>query len=267
MKHHRLKPGDPVSLSKLDPEDTSVLDHTKDEARAELERLRGKLEELQELLFAQHEHKLLVVLQGMDSSGKDGVISHVFEGVNPMGVHVSSFKEPTEVQLDHDYLWRIHERVPAKGEIAIFNRSHYEDVVVVRVHDLITKEERARRFRQINDWERMLVEEGTTILKFFLHISKDEQRKRLQARLDDPKKRWKFRYSDVRERALWDDYTKAYEAAIEATNTEIAPWYVVPANKKWYRNLVVARAIVDTLDGLGMSYPEPALDPAQIKLD
>jgi PPK2 family polyphosphate:nucleotide phosphotransferase len=229
----------------------------KDEGLKQLEALNGELESLQELLYAEHRKKLLIVLQGMDTSGKDGTIRHVFEGVNPQGVRVANFKVPTALELDHDYLWRVHQQVPAKGEIVIFNRSHYEDVLVVRVHKLVSKEVWSMRFAQINDFERLLSEEGTTILKFFLHISIEEQKERLQARLDDPTKVWKFRMGDLAERKLWDQYERAYEDAISLTSTDWAPWYIVPADRKWYRNLVVASVIVKTLKALDMSYPEP----------
>ncbi len=267
MKRYRVKPGDKVDLSKLDPDDISARPTAKDDAKQELAELNAKLEKLQELLFAEHSHKLLVVLQGIDTAGKDGTIAHVFEGVNPQGVDVTSFKEPTEVELEHDYLWRVHGKVPGKGMIGIFNRSYYEDVLVVRVHHLISKEECERRYVQIKNFEQLLCEEGTTILKFFLNISKDEQKKRLQARLDDPTKLWKFRYTDVKERGYWDDYRSAFERMLEETTTETAPWYIVPSNKKWYRNLVVARLIVETLEGLNMKYPPSQIDPAKVKLD
>lgn len=267
MKHYRVKPGEEVDLRKIDADDTAAAPETKDDAHAELEKLSKKLEELQELLFAQHEHKLLIVLQGMDTSGKDGTIQHVFEGVNPQGVRVTSFKEPSTVELAHDYLWRVHEEVPAKGMIGIFNRSHYEDVLVVRVHGQITADECERRYRHLVEFERMLVEEGTTILKFFLHISKDEQKRRLEARLSDPRKHWKFAYGDVKERALWDDYQRAYERLLAATSTERAPWYVIPADKKWYRNLAIARLIVGTLEDLKMDYPKTELDLSKIRID
>jgi len=267
VKRYRVKPGEKVRLSKIDPEDTSAFADTKEEGRAELERMNGKLLGLQELLFAQHVHRLLIVLQGMDTSGKDGVVGHVFEGVNPQGVRIASFKEPTSVELDHDYLWRVHHEVPSKGMIGIFNRSHYEDVLIVRVHGKITQEECERRYRQINDWERTLTEEGTTILKFFLHISKDEQKSRLEARLSDPHKLWKFSYGDVKERALWDEYQRAYEALLEKTSTDVAPWHVLPSNKKWYRNLAAATLIVSALEDLKMDYPKPTIDLSAIKID
>jgi PPK2 family polyphosphate:nucleotide phosphotransferase len=222
-----------------------------------LQDLTNRLETLQELLYAQAKHKILIVLQAMDAGGKDGTIRHVFEGVNPQGVKVAGFKVPTPQELAHDYLWRIHQHTPGNGEIVIFNRSHYEDVLVVRVHELVPPSVWRKRYAQINDFERMLVEEGTTVLKFFLHISPDEQKERLQARLDDPTKHWKFSSGDLKERKRWPDYVKAYEAVLSRTSTEWAPWHIVPANRKWYRNLVIATTIVETLEGLKMSYPEP----------
>jgi PPK2 family polyphosphate:nucleotide phosphotransferase len=219
------------------------------------------------VLYAEHKHKVLVVLQAMDTGGKDGVISHVFEGVNPQGVRVASFKVPSEEELSHDYLWRIHQQVPGKGELVIFNRSHYEDVLVVRVHNLAPEAVWSRRYEQINHFEKMLADEGTLILKFFLHISKDEQKERLQARLDEPDKRWKFRIGDLKERALWQEYTQAYEDVLSKTSTHWAPWYVVPANRKWYRDLVIGTVLVDALKNLHMKYPQPEEDLDQVKID
>ena len=239
-------------------DDVSGFDGDKDAARGCLRLLCKKLSRLQELLYAEAKHKVLVVLQGMDTAGKDGTIKMVFRGVNPQGVTVQSFKTPTEEESSHDYLWRIHRSVPGKGRIAIFNRSHYEDVLITRVHSMVSKDECGERYSQINDFERMLSEEGTVILKFFLHIDKDEQKKRLQARLDDPRKQWKFSASDVAERKFWDDYVRAYEVMLGATSTDYAPWYVIPADKKWYRNLLVASIIVDKLKRLNMKYPKPA---------
>jgi len=229
--------------------------------------LNERLEELQELLYAEHKHKVLIVLQAMDTGGKDGTIRHVFEGVNPQGVRVASFKKPTLEELDHDFLWRVHKQVPGKGEIVIFNRSHYEDVLVVRVHNLAPKEVWSKRYDHINGFERMLVDEGTTILKFFLHIDLDEQKERLQARLDEPNKRWKFNPDDLEERKLWPKYVKAYEDAISKTSTSWAPWYIVPANRKWYRNLVVGTVVIEALEDLNMRHPEPQFDPADIKIE
>ena len=199
---------------------------------------RHRLAELQDVLYAQGEHRLLVVLQAMDTGGKDGTIRHVFNEVDPIGVRMQSFKKPTERELAHDYLWRVHPHVPGDGEVVVFNRSHYEDVLVVRVHGWVDDATARRRFGHIRDFERLLVDEGTTIVKLFLHISEDEQRERLQARLDEPDKRWKFSTGDLAERKRWDDYQRVYTEAIQETSTEDAPWYVVPADRKWYRNLV-----------------------------
>ena len=268
MNRYRVEPGQRVHLAKLDAGSTAAFDGKKKDAETEaFPRLNARLEELQELLWAERKHKMLIVLQGMDTSGKDGTIRHVFDGVNPQGVRVASFKAPTEAELAHDFLWRVHPNVPGRGEMAIFNRSHYEDVLVVRVQQLAPEEVWRPRYRQINDFERLLAETGTTILKFFLHIDKDEQKERLQARLDDPAKRWKFRKGDLDDRARWDDYVAAYEEALEKTSTEHAPWYVVPANKKWYRNLVVATVLVETLEKLGMKHPEAEEDLAGIEIE
>lgn len=257
MRRYMVRPGSRVDLGRWDPGDTGEFDGGKSEGAAELLRLNRDLEELQEKLYAEHKHKVLVVLQAMDTGGKDGVIRHVFEGVNPQGVRVASFKVPTPEELDRDYLWRVHRQVPGQGEIVIFNRSHYEDVLVVRVKKLVPPKVWRRRFAQINAFERMLAEEGTTLLKFFLHISKKEQKERLQTRLDEPHKRWKFNPADLGDRALWPDFTKAYEDALGRTSTAWAPWFIVPADRKWYRNLVIARILVEALEGLDMRYPEP----------
>ena len=257
MKRYLIEPGTTVKLSAWDPDDKGGFSGNKEQALQEIQEWNRKLERLQELLYAEHKHKVLIVLQAMDTGGKDGVIRHVFEGVNPQGTRVANFKAPTAEELDHDYLWRVHKQVPAKGELVIFNRSHYEDVLVVRVHDLVPAEVWKKRFDQINDFEQMLVENGTTILKFYLHIDSDEQKERLQARLDDPDKRWKFRLGDLEERKLWDEYIKAYEDVLSKTSTARAPWYIVPANRKWYRDLVISSVLVDALEGLNMKYPEP----------
>jgi len=256
MKQYLVKPETKVKLSKVDPSDTGDFKGGKEAALVEFEKLNGKLEALQELLFAEHKHKILIVLQAMDAGGKDGTIRRVFDSVNPAGVRVASFKAPTAEELDHDYLWRIHKEVPAKGEMVIFNRSHYEDVLVVRVHNYVAPEVWKKRFDQINEFERNLAENGTTILKFYLHIDLDEQKERLQARLDDPTKRWKFRLGDLDERKLWGDYMEAFEDVLNKTSTEYAPWYVIPANRKWYRDLAISTILVDTLEGLKMKYPE-----------
>jgi PPK2 family polyphosphate:nucleotide phosphotransferase len=258
MKQYLVKPGSKVDLSQWDPNDEGAFKGEKKKALKEVEKLNRKLETLQEILYAQHKHKVLIVIQAMDTGGKDGVIRHVFDGVNPQGVRVASFKVPTQEELDHDYLWRVHKVVPAAGEMVIFNRSHYEDVLVVRVHKLITPAVCRKRFEQINTFERLLVENGTTILKFYLHIDLDEQKQRLQDRLDDPTKQWKFNVGDLKERKLWPEYMKAYEQALAHTSTATAPWYVIPANHKWYRDLVISTILVDTLEKLGLKYPPPA---------
>lgn len=256
MKIHRLDRPQKIRLSDFDPDETSG---SKNGVKAKSEKIVGRLDELQELLFAEHKHKVLIVLQGMDTSGKDGTIEHVMGGFDPIGVRVVSFKKPTTVELDHDYLWRVHAHMPGNGEIVVFNRSHYEDVLVVRVHELVPPDVWKKRFAQINDFERMLSENGTLILKFFLHISRDEQKKRLQERVDDPTKRWKFQHGDLEERKRWDAYQQAYEEALSKTSTAWAPWYIVPANAKWYRNFIVGSVIADALDGLKMKYPQPDL--------
>jgi PPK2 family polyphosphate:nucleotide phosphotransferase len=260
LQRYRVEPGSSVDLSQIDPSDRSAFEGDKHDGRHEAKRLNSRLEELQELLYAEGTRRLLVVLQATDTGGKDGTIRHVFDGTNPQGVKVASFKRPTPKELAHDYLWRVHRHTPGNGEITIFNRSHYEDVLVVRVHNLVPEEIWTRRYDQINDFERMLVEEGTTILKFFLHISKEEQKDRLQARLDDPTKHWKFARGDLDERRLWDSYQQAFGAMLSKTSTSWAPWYVVPADHKWYRNLVISSVLVDTLEGFGMSYPDPEED-------
>jgi PPK2 family polyphosphate:nucleotide phosphotransferase len=258
MKRYRVNDGKKFRIDDYDPDDTSLV-RDKEEALEESAKIQGLLDDLQEVLFAERKHKLLIVLQGMDTSGKDGTIRHVMSGFDPQGVQVVSFKKPTQEELDHDFLWRVHRHVPGAGEVVIFNRSHYEDVLVVRVHDLVPEKVWGRRYRQINDFERMLAQTGTVILKFFLHISPDEQRKRLQERLDKPEKRWKFALGDIEERKLWREYQAAYQDAIRETSTKYAPWYIVPANAKWYRNYVVATIVRDTMKKLDMKYPQPDL--------
>ncbi|MFM8320588.1 MAG: polyphosphate kinase 2 family protein [Chloroflexota bacterium] len=267
MRSYRIDEPKKIALDEWDPDDREYFDGDKEAGEARLAKLTAELEALQEMLYAQHKHRLLVVLQGMDTSGKDGVIRHVFEGVNPQGVRVASFKVPTAEELDHDYLWRIHRQAPGKGEIVIFNRSHYEDVLVVRVHGLVPEAAWKRRYQQINDFERLLAEEGTTILKFFLHISKDEQKERLQARLDDPDKLWKFNPGDLDERKRWPEYQAAYEDVLSKTSARHAPWYIVPANRKWYRNLVIAEALLEALHGMDLAYPQPAEDYRGLKVE
>lgn len=259
MKRYRIDPGSKVDLDKFDPDETSLFDGGKDAGTQAGEKNQQRLNELQELLHAEQRHRILIVLQGMDTSGKDGTVRHVMGGFDPAGVSVVPFKKPTEEELSHDFLWRVHRFVPGNGQVVVFNRSHYEDVLVVRVHQLVPEEVWKKRYDQINDFERMLTESGTTIVKCFLHISRGEQRKRLQSRLDDPAKRWKFQVGDLAERKLWDDYRKAYEAALEKTSTEWAPWHVIPANAKWYRNYLIGRLLIDTMESLDMKYPQPDL--------
>ncbi len=256
---HLARPGEKFSLKDVDPGDVGPFKDKKsvtDLVAKDKKDLIG----LQELLYAEGKHALLLVIQAMDTGGKDGCIEHVMQGVNPQGCTVTSFKVPSAEELAHDYLWRIHKAVPPKRMIGIFNRSHYEDVLVVRVHELVSKEVWSKRYEQINEFERLLTENGVTILKFFLHISKEEQKRRLQARLDDPTKHWKFAVGDLKERELWDQYMRAYEDAVRETSTPWAPWYVIPANKKWYRDLVVGRIIAETLRDFDMKWPEPTDD-------
>ncbi|MDJ0953420.1 MAG: polyphosphate kinase 2 family protein [Acidimicrobiia bacterium] len=255
MDRYRVTPGSTVDLSQRDPADRSAFPEGKSEGRAHFKFLRSRLAELQRLLWAEDRHKVLVVLQAMDTGGKDGTIRNVFSGVNPQGIDVQNFKAPTPEELSHDYLWRIHEHAPRAGSLTVFNRSHYEDVLIVRVLNLVPEERWSRRYDHINSFEKMLADEGTTILKFYLHISPEEQAERLQARLDDPTRNWKFNTGDLDHRKLWPDYMAAYEAMLSRTSTEYAPWYIVPANSKWYRNIVVAETIVSALAGLDMKYP------------
>ena len=252
-----VPPGTQVRLAEHDP-DYSGDYQRKGETKAELQRNVERLRALQEVLWAEGKHALLIVLQAMDAGGKDGTIKQVMRGVNPQGCHVTGFKVPTEEELDHDYLWRIHKAVPRRGYIGIFNRSHYEDVLVVRVHGLVPEEVWQQRYEQINQFEKLLADTGTTILKFFLYISKEEQKERFEARLQDPRKNWKFSMKDVKERGHWDAYMRAYEDALNRCSTPWAPWHIIPANRKWYRNLAVSQVIVEALERLEMRYP-PAL--------
>ena len=267
MKKYRVSRKDKIKLKDWDPNETSEFSGDKAAAKERLLKINQELDELQELLYAEGQHKVLVVLQGMDTSGKDGTIRNVFEGVNPQGVRVASFKVPTQEELAHDYLWRAHKVAPGKGEIVIFNRSHYEDVLIVRVHNLVPKEVWKWRYTQINAFERLLAEEGTVILKFFLFIDLEEQKQRLTERLEDTTKQWKFNVGDLGERKLWPAYTKAYEDILNKTSTSWAPWYLVPANRKWYRNLVVGEVLVDALKGLNMSYPVPKEDLSSVVIE
>lgn len=257
MKRYLVEPGEKIDFAKCDPNDIKAFDGGKEKGLQVLQKLNGELQKLQEVLYAGQKHKVLVVLQAMDTGGKDGTIRRVFEGVNPQGVKVAGFKAPTSEELSHDFLWRVHKVIPAKGELVIFNRSHYEDVLVVRVHGYVPESVWKKRYDQINEFEQLLADNGTVILKFFLNIDKGEQKERLQARLDDPSKRWKFRLGDLEERKLWNQYQEAYEDVLNKTSTRFAPWVVVPANRKWYRDLVISTILVETLKGLNMKYPEP----------
>jgi len=262
----RLPIGVNVDLAHSDAKDTSVWTGGRRKAEALLPTWRSEIDRLQELFYADARRGLLVILQGMDTSGKDGIIRHVFEGVNPQGVRVSSFKQPTPEELAHDFLWRIHRDAPARGEIVIFNRSHYEDVLVARVHHLVPHKVWSKRFDAINAFEHELVDEGNSILKFFLHISREEQARRLQDRIDDPTKRWKLNVADFHERRYWDEYQTAYEDVLERTNTAWAPWYLLPSDHKWFRNLAISFILVEFLKGLKLRYPEPKISIASLKL-
>lgn len=267
MKDYRVKPGSKLTLSHFDTDDTGdykKTDQDKANAQAVTQQLIGKLGELQERLYANSSRALLIVLQGMDTSGKDGTIKNVMSGVNPQGCKVVTFKTPSAEELGHDFLWRVHQKAPAKGQIGIFNRSHYEDVLITRVHGLISDKVVKQRFNQIKEFEELLSESGTVILKFFLHISKDEQKERLEERISNPEKRWKFNDGDLEERKLWKNYMEAFETMMAATSTEQSPWYIVPANRKWYRNLVIAEHVVDALENMKLKTP-PA--PTGINFD
>ncbi len=264
LHERHLVPADTkFQLKAVDPACTG--DHkSKKDVREQIDADRADLIKLQELLYAEAKHALLVVLQALDTGGKDGTIAHVMSGVNPQGCVITPFKVPTPEELAHDYLWRVHKVIPQRRMIGIFNRSHYEDVLVVRVHNLVPKEVWKPRYEQINQFEKHLTENGVTILKFFLHISREEQKRRLQKRIDDPTKQWKFLVSDLKERELWSDYMVAYEDMINLTNTSWAPWYVIPADRKWYRNLVIGRVIAETLRGLDMKYTQPTEDLTKV---
>jgi PPK2 family polyphosphate:nucleotide phosphotransferase len=255
-----VAPGTPFTLDDRDPGDTHGAPGDKKATNKALDELSEQLMGLQDRLYAESRQSLLVVLQAMDAGGKDGTVKHVFAGANPQGVRVTSFKQPTADELAHDFLWRIHAAAPRHGYIGIFNRSHYEDVLVARVHDLVDESVWRRRYRHINHFEALLHDAGTRVVKLFLHISREEQAERLRKRLDDPTKRWKFQRGDLAERARWDDYVKAYEEAIARTSTEHAPWYVIPADHKWFRNWAVSRIVIEALEAMDPRYPEPAED-------
>ncbi|MGA8553262.1 MAG: polyphosphate kinase 2 family protein [Candidatus Acidiferrales bacterium] len=260
-----VRSGRKVKLSKFDPDNT--LGWSKNHAmKVSLEKNLKKLDRLQYLLYADHKHALLLIFQGLDAAGKDGTIRHVMSGVNPQGCKVTSFKAPSPEEAAHDYLWRVHHAVPPLGDIGIFNRSQYEDVLVVRVHNLVPKKVWSERYGQINQFEQFLYDNNVTILKFFLHISKNEQEKRFMERIDDPDKRWKISEADFAERKFWDDYVAAYEDALTRCSTKLAPWFIIPANKKWFRNLAVSHIIVETMQAMNLKFPPPAVDIKKLNL-
>jgi PPK2 family polyphosphate:nucleotide phosphotransferase len=261
-----VTPGEKLELAKIDPASTPDCS-SKEEGLARFKNHIDRLSVLQYLLYAEGKKAVLVVLQGIDAGGKDGTIRQVMSGLNPQGVTVTSFKAPAGEEKEHDYLWRVHKAMPRYGQIGIFNRSHYEDVLIVRVHNLVPKDVWSKRYDQINHFEEMLSESGITILKFFLYISKDEQKERFEERLSDPAKNWKFNPGDIEERKHWNDYMEAFEAALERTSKPHAPWFVVPANRKWYRNLAVSEILKETLEKLDMQYPKPLADLAKIRFE
>ena len=264
LERFRVAPGSKVKLEEIDPGFKGA--HKNHHSAAEeIADYQQKLCALQELLYADRRYSLLICLQAVDTGGKDGVINHVLSAMNPQGCRVAAFKEPTPEELAHDFLWRAHKAAPARGEVVIFNRSHYEDVLVVRVHRLVPKKIWSHRYDQINRFEAELVANNTQILKFFLHISKEEQLKRFKDRLDDPTKQWKISEADYKERAFWDDYVAAYEEALSRCSTEHAPWFIIPANHKWFRNLAIARIVVEHLAALKMQYPKPTVNIERIR--
>jgi PPK2 family polyphosphate:nucleotide phosphotransferase len=260
----RVKPGSKVRLSKYDAEETLGW-HKGRKTEASLAKAIEKIDNLQYRLSAERKHALLLVLQGLDTAGKDGTIRHVMSGVNPQGCRVTPFKVPTAEEAAHDFLWRVHKAVPARGEIGIFNRSHYEDVLVVRVHKLVPKQVWSKRYDEINEFEAILANNDIRILKFFLHISKDEQKRRLLQRIDDPDRRWKISDADFHERKFWGDYTSAYQHALTKCSTDAAPWFIIPANKKWFRNLAVSHIIAETLEDMNPKFPASTVDVSKLK--
>ncbi len=265
-KRFVVKPGSDVNLTERDPDDTADFDRKKQAKPVIKENLR-RLSELQYLLYAENKRAVLVVLQAMDAAGKDGTIRHVMGPLNPQSCRVMSFKAPTEEELAHDFLWRIHRATPRKGEIGIFNRSHYEDVLIVRVRKLVDESIWSRRYDQINDFEKMLASHRVHILKFYLHISKDEQLSRFRARLEDPTKHWKVNPQDFKERRHWSDYMNAYQDVLRRCSTAHAPWFVIPSNRKWFRNLAVSQVLVEAMTSWNMEFPEATCDVSKIKLE
>jgi PPK2 family polyphosphate:nucleotide phosphotransferase len=259
-----VKPGSKVDLGKIDP--SSTIDGVdRNEAEPDIEKDRARLFELQYKMYAENKHSLLIVLQALDAGGKDGTVNHVLSAMNPQGCSVTGFKAPTPLERDHDFLWRVHPHVPERGHISVFNRSHYEDVLIARVHDLVPKSVWSERYDIINEFEELVASNGTQIIKFFLHISKQEQLERFKDRLDDPTRHWKISESDYSERERWDDYTEAFEDALSKCSTKHAPWFVIPADKKWFRNLAVARILVETMDSFDMKTPKATIDIDEIR--
>ena len=268
LEKYLVKPGSKIDLKKIDPNDRELYDDGgKEDSIEAFNVLQNELQYLQKLLYAQNKHRVLVVIQAMDTGGKDGCVKHVFSRIDPQGILVRPFKKPNEEELSRDFLWRVHEQVPRNGQLVIFNRSHYEDIIAVKVKKIFPDKVWKQRFRHVVEFERMLAEEGTTIVKIYLHISKDEQKERLESRLVNPDKHWKFNPDDLKDRALWDNFMETYEDLLPRTSTEHAPWFVVPANRKWYRNLVVARIMVDTLKKLDMKFPEIDWDPEEMVVE
>lgn len=267
-KRYRVKTGQKLDLGSIDTNEISLYEDGGKVKSLELfTSLCDELQTLQKVLYAQQKHRVLVVLQAMDTGGKDGCVKHVFSRVDPQGVQVKAFKKPNEDDLAHDFLWRVHPHVPGNGEIVIFNRSHYEDILAVRVKKIFGDEVWKRRYRHVVEFERMLAEEGTTIIKIFLHISKEEQKERLQSRLDNPAKHWKFNPDDLADRARWSEFQNAYEDLIGKTSTDHAPWFVIPGDRKWYRNILVAQIVTDTLRGLNMDFPVSNWDPSSVVIE
>src|SRR5437899_7753765 len=265
LKKLIVKPDSEIRLKHFDPDYHGKQESHKS-ALPEIQENRQKMEELQYLMYAENKHSLLMVLQGLDAAGKDGVVRHVFTGLNPEGCMAVNFKEPTPKELAHDFLWRVHPHVPSKGSVVIFNRSHYEDVLVARVHGLVPEKIWSKRYNEINDFERLITTENkTTILKFFLHISKEEQLARFKKRLDDPNRQWKISESDYKEREYWDDYTKAFEDVLTKTSTDHALWFIIPSNHKWFRDLAISQIIVRHMKDMDMDFPEPTVNLAQIR--
>lgn len=265
-KRCRVKPDKPVRLDDVSTTTLGILKNPEEEATSIFQELRSKLANQQRVLYAQGKKKLLIVVQAMDTGGKDGCVRKLFSRVDPQGVRVTPFKAPSERELSHDFLWRVHQVVPAKGEIAVFNRSHYEDIIAVRVKNLAPEKVWEKRYKHIVDFEQMLVDEGTTILKFFLNISKEEQKRRLQARLDRPEKHWKFLPEDLEDRARWEDFRAAYEDVFNRTSTKAAPWFIIPADHKWYRDMVVSQIVTHAMDGMGLDYPQVNWDPSKVEV-